>query len=285
MKWNWTSYAIFPFASVVILIATALFVLYKRQERPGRIFGVLMLLGCAEFMMCFVFERAAPTLSSKIFWNKTEYLGFLIAPTAWLIYALRYSGREDWLRPRTYIILSVLPAVFLGAVFTNELHELFWHDVALGVGGLFGPLSKTYGVGFWIFVAYINLTLLLATSLYLEMLIRSGQLYRWQTFALVPATVFAWLGIVLDLFGVSPLPKLVATAIGLIAGGTTVAISLSQLQRGDILRVSHRALIAGMGDGVVVLDGRNRVVELNATAQGLLGKSASDVVEQPIESV
>jgi PAS domain S-box-containing protein len=49
----------------------------------------------------------------------------------------------------------------------------------------------------------------------------------------------------------------------------------------DMVPTARDAVIEGMGDAVIVLDTRNRVVDLNPAAQEIIGHTASGVIGQP----
>ncbi len=53
----------------------------------------------------------------------------------------------------------------------------------------------------------------------------------------------------------------------------------------DIVPVARSAVIDGMRDGMIVLDTRDRIVELNPAAQLLLGRPASKAVGRHVSQV
>ena len=52
-----------------------------------------------------------------------------------------------------------------------------------------------------------------------------------------------------------------------------------------IMPVAHELIIAGLSDSVIVLDAQNRILELNPSAQELVGYRASDVVGKPVAQI
>jgi PAS domain S-box-containing protein len=49
----------------------------------------------------------------------------------------------------------------------------------------------------------------------------------------------------------------------------------------DIVPVARDTIIESMSDGVIVLDSQDRIVDLNPVAEGIIGRTASEVVGQP----
>jgi len=119
----------------------------------------------------------------------------------------------------------------------------------------------------------------------IRLLVRSRKLYGWQISAVVIGAIPAMLGPVLDIFKVSPFEPFVATALGLAIGSIAVAFLLSSLRRRDILTVSRAAIIRSISDGIVVVDGDNRVADLNPAAERLLGRPAARAIGKPLEQL
>ena len=76
-------------------------------------------------------------LAAKVFWDKAQFVGIVVAPTAWLAFVLQYTGYKLWLTRRTLVLLTILPLLTLLLVFTNETHGLIHSRVWLGTDGPF----------------------------------------------------------------------------------------------------------------------------------------------------
>ncbi len=286
MAWQWTPYTI-PLIIVAIISAIAAFYISSRRHHvPGSQTGVLILLATAEWTIGYSLELASTSLSDMVFWDKAQFVGICIIPTAWLVYVLQYTGREKWLTRRTLALLSIVPVITLLLAFTNEAHDLIWARVWLDTDGLFPVKGSTFGVGLWIYMAYSYIVVLVGIFLLIQALVRSGRLYRWQASALLFAVFTALLSsVVTDIFGLGPFPCLDLTPLALCLTVPVIAWILYRLRRLDIVPVARGAVIEGMGDGILVLDAQNRVVDLNPAAQHLFGYTFSEAVGQSVEQV
>jgi len=285
VAWQWTPYTI-PLIVAVAISATSAFYIWRRRHTPSSRTGVLLLLAAADWMMGYALELASVGLSAKFFWAKVKFLGVCIIPTAWLVYILQYTGREKWLKRRIIALLSVVPLITLLLVFTNEAHGLICHRVWLDTDGPFSVKGSTYGVGLWAYAAYSYILVLVGIFLLIQALVRSGYLYRWQASALLFAVFTPWLAnAVLDLSDLNPFPYLELTPFALGLTVPVVAWSLYHLRLRDIVPVARDTVIEGMGDAVMILDARNRIVDLNPAAQHLIGCIVSEVTGQSVEQV
>jgi len=145
MVWQWTPYAILPLAAALTLFITGFNVL-RRRINPASASGALVLFACAELMLAFFLETLSIEYSAKILWTKMQYGGLIVAPTAWVVYSLQYTGREKLLTKRNVILMSIVPLTILSLVFTNEMHGYVWGDIQLDTSGPFPELDKTLGL-------------------------------------------------------------------------------------------------------------------------------------------
>jgi PAS domain S-box-containing protein len=282
--WQETPYTASFLALVIALIVSALYVWWRRRV-PWAKTGALLVLAGAVWMLGYTLELASVPLAAKIFWAKVQYVGIVFVPTGGLAFALQYTGRRKWSR-LAIAFSSIVPLVTLLLVITNEAHGLvwtkIWNRVVTVASGEYLDSDKTFGIGYWVFVAHSLVLACIASFLLVQMLVRSNHLYRWQSMALLFAIFISLLGAIAEAFSASP-PDFIV--LGFAMACLVVAWSLAYLRRGDIRSVSSRAIFQNMSDGVVVLDDRNCVVDLNPAALCLIGREASRVLGRPVESV
>ena len=269
----------------VAFVLTALYVAIARRHKPTWAAGVVMLLACAELTLARALQGISSDLATKVFLYKMVYWGFTISPTAFLFLALHYSGLGHVLTLRTRLLLSIFPVLTAGLILTNESHGWMWNPArTVPIVNSMGFLSMSdAGTWYWLFVAYSYFVMGLGCFFVIRLLVRSRKIYGWQASAVVIAAILAMLGPVLDIFKMSPFEPFVATALGLAVGTITVAFTLSFLRRRDILTVSRAAIIQSISDGIVVVDGDNRVADLNPAAERLMGRPAARAMGKPLE--
>ncbi|WP_200530588.1 histidine kinase N-terminal 7TM domain-containing protein [Halorubrum sp. LN27] len=233
-------------------------------------------------------ELASPGLAATVFWANVQYLGIVVVVATWLLFALAYTGRSEWLTGRTVLLLAVEPVLVLAAVGTNGSHGLFRTSTDLVAYGSLTGLTSTPGPAFWIHSAYSYLLLFLGAVLILRLVARSGRLFRSQAVGLLLAVFSPWIGNGLFLAGVAP-PALDTTIIGFSVTGTVLAVITVRHRLLDIVpavrEVARDELIESMTDAVLVVDHRNRLVDANPAAESLLGEPIGDAVGEPIDEV
>ena len=279
MYWEYTPYVL-PLVITAAISAAVALMAWRRRRVPGAITLLVFMLAVVEWSVGNVLELGSPDLEAKLFWANLEYLGIVIIPVMWLVFALQYSGRERYLTRRNLILLLSIPLITLLLVWTNNLHGLMRYNIRLDTSGPFSVVAKTYGIWFWVNAAYSYGLLFLGTVILLQVLFRSSRLYRGQTVALLIGTLAPWVGNVLYISGFSPIPRLDVTPGAFAVSGLAVAWGLLRFRLLDIVPMAREAIIEGMGDGVIVLDAQNRIVDVNTAAQRIIGRTASEAIGQ-----
>ena len=100
-------------------------------------------------------------MTEKIFWSKLEYSGGLATPVLYLIFVLRFTGKDKLLSLRNILLLFIIPVFTFLLTVTNEKHNLIWSG--------FSPISpKTnlmeYYHGIWFWIGYIAYSYLLVAD-------------------------------------------------------------------------------------------------------------------------
>jgi PAS domain S-box-containing protein len=281
MTWQWTPYLIPLVATGIALILAAIYTL-RNHRTPGTKTVALVMLATAQWTLSYALELGSADLQTKILWTKTQYLGIVIVPTAWFVYTLQFTGRQRWLTHRNLLLLGVLPLITLVLAWTNEAHGLVWRQITLDTEASLPTLLQTYGTGLWLYIAYAYTLLLIGSLLLLQMFVRSLHLYRRQTFALLIGVFAPWIGNVVDMAGLTPVD---VAPLAFSVTAFSMIWSLFRLRWGDIVPVAHTAILQSIGDGVIVLDAKNRVVELNAAAEELIDQRAAEATGRPVEQV
>ena len=195
-----------------------------------------------------------------------------------MLFALLYTGRGRWVTRRALMLLAVVPAISLALIWTNGAHHLFWSFREIDTSGPFPAVGAVYGPWFWVHTAYSYLLILVATVLLVRALVSPLRLYRGQRFALLIGVLVPWAANAANLYGLNPVPNLDPTPLAFTVTGVALSWSLLRYRFLDVLPVARDVAVDAMQDGVIVLNAQNRVVDLNPTAQRVLGRTVPQAI-------
>jgi len=283
-QWQVTPYAV-PLVIAAALSATLAGLAWRRRSAPGVTPFVWLTLALAEWSLAYALELSSAGLQVALLLVKVEYVGIVIVPVATAVFALQYTGQRGWLTRRNLALAAIIPLVTLALVWTDDAHHLFYRSVRLDTDDSFPVLDFRYGPWFWVHAAYSYLLLLLSASLLFQALLESPRPYRYQATALLLGVLVPWLANALYISGLSALPRLDLTPFTFTLTGLVFAWGLFRFRLFDIMPVAQLAILEDMGDGVIVLDARDRVVYLNPAAGRAVECTVAEAIGRPAAQV
>ncbi len=277
MGWQISYYTVVLLGTASALFGLALFAFRKRSVPGGReLCAILFMVGW--WCGCYAIELASAEISAELLLARLEYFAIATIPALWLMFVVSYTGRGAWLAGRRRLALIIVPAVTVFLVWTNDAHGLFYTHV--GQSGHFGTLflDVEHGPGFWFHAFYSYALLVLATWVMLVFLARRPGRYRRQATALVAGTLAPWAANAVFLAGLSPFPHLDLTPIGFAVLGGAVTYAIIGFRLFDLVPIAREKVVESMADGVIVLDHRGRVADLNPAAAAIIGLPAAGLI-------
>ena len=265
MIWQYTPYLIPNVACGLILIILAITGLRNRTSPCARPYSLLM-FAAAVWAFCTALELSSADLATQMLAIQIEYLAMVAVPIGWILFALEYTGHEEWITRKNIALLCIIPAVTMMMVVTNSLHHLFYSTVSEVVIGNLSFHVVTYGPAFWLHSIY-SYTLIVATLLLIfQRFLFTTPVYRAQVTTILIATL---LPLVLNLMLVSRIGSFELvdpTPFALLFAGLVILIGMARFQLLDITPIAQEKILDNMIDGILVIDARGRIIRLNKAA-------------------
>lgn len=276
------------FAAVATITLTGYVFLRHRKGATERAFGV-MVGSIALMVIGFTARVFAVGRGAKLFWELVGYGGLVILPPAFLIFTLRFSGRNEWVSRRILVILSIHPVFTLITLATNPTHGLFYEGVYLTQVGDLSLLVWTAanaGPAFWVHVLYSYSVLVVSTVLLLRFAITSNRFYKGQTATLILGALIP-LGVNLAVLSDSVPQYIDITPLGFALGVLVLAAGIFRFQLLDIVPIARRTLVESLDDAVFVLDPNDRIIDANRAGRTspCLSPDIDNPVGEPFQSV
>lgn len=246
--------------------------------------GVLV-FAVALWSLAYMCSLTSTTLAVQLFWINVAMVGIVLVPGSWLVFALVYSGMNTWLSRHKLLLLAMMPLVTLIAAWTNPLHRLFRSAFYLVQVGPFMVLETTFGPLFWIHTAYSYSLLLLGSFFLARNLFRMSPFYRKQAGGLFIGLLTTWAGNAIYLSGLSPFPHFDITPLALGLSGLALTWDLFHFGLFALVPIAYSTVFQSMEEGVIVLDGRGFIADINPTALMLIRQRAQNVIGQPAERI
>jgi PAS domain S-box-containing protein len=280
--------------ALLLFLATGFAVLsagmgWRHRDAPGSVPFVALMALVAYWSLTYGIQLLGPTLGHQLFWDNVQYAGGFLAPTAFFVFTLYYTGREDRLTRGRLTALLALPVVAAAAVWVPGASRLIRQDATLVAVDSLTVASITHGPLFLLTVAYSYVLVTVGLGLLVVTTLRTPRLYRRQTLLITVGAAVPIAGSVgsylLDLTVVD------LTPLALSVFGVTFVVALARFRLLDVLPVARDRVIGQVDDGILVADEQGRIVDVNEAAtaildtEDLIGRSLSAVAAEHADAL
>jgi signal transduction histidine kinase len=279
------AYALPLFAAAGALVLLAVYAWRHRRAHPAAPAFVWLIVPVGVWLVAYGLEIMGRDVATKEAWETIIIISLAWVPFFWLIFAIQYSGHEAWLtRPR--VAFLSWPAVITTLLtLTNPLHGLVWTDILLDNSGPFLATVPVRGPWFWVHSVLTYATVLFGIGLFFVFVARSAAIFRHQGIAVVLASILPVLGNALHLAGLVPVPGLDPGAFAFALSVGIMALALFRYDLLIVVPIAQRVVLDHLLEGVIVLDPRNRILDINPAARRMLHLGSGDLVGQAAEKV
>jgi diguanylate cyclase (GGDEF)-like protein/PAS domain S-box-containing protein len=261
------------------LAAAAAISVWRSGDRAGGRSLLLILAAGVLYSVAYALELQASTLAAKEFWGGVKYIGVCALPIFWLAFTLQFTGRGERLTRRLLLLLAIEPILVLTLLAVPSTRDLI--HVYPNTFEQF-PLVR-FGVIGWMNLAYTQIVLLVTSALFFVTLWRIP--YRKQARWLVLALALPWAANAMYNFNVEPFGRVDVTAFALLLTIVVLVWGIYRFRLLDVVPVARAAILATIEDGVVVVDTYGRVVDVNPSAEWMLGRAGGDLVGRELREV
>ncbi|MEL6814401.1 MAG: diguanylate cyclase [Cyanobacteria bacterium J06598_3] len=277
-----------PYVAVLCLTAilsccVALTAWTRREIAPAtRPFTALM-VAIALYATTAAISAATFSLKPSIFWATLQYIASNSVIAFYLTFTLHFSGRRQWSQHwRRRLLIWALPVFNMGLVITNHWHRMVWSEFVLPTAPGELVTFRHGSVYFWI-VACFYIYVVTGTLLIARVALNASSLYQRQaTSIMLSASPPIIAG---SLYALALVPHTVnILPMSFLFTGLIYFASLFYFRLFDLLPIARDVLIERMTDGVLVLDNRGRVIDINAQAQRYT-HAAGPLIGKPVSRV
>lgn len=264
-------------ASAAFQVALSMYLWRRRQTSGARPLALTMLIS-AVWCLTDAGELAATQVGDKEAWFLVRDALALPGMTASLWFVLCYAGFERWLT-RPVVVTLVGAVVALLPLYVVDEGRLLWSRLWWdgSVRGELAPVGAVFGI-------YGYAIALLGTGLLLLLFVRSPA-HRVPVALIVLGQVTVRVAYPLGILNFAHVPNLESMALAVDFASLMYVVALFRFRLFDLVPVAREAIIEQMPDGLLVLDRRNRIADVNATAERHLQLSRSDILGKPAETV
>jgi PAS domain S-box-containing protein len=265
-------------APIVVTLALFFYV-WRRRSVPGALPLALAMLFSIPWAAGATLELAAADLPLKIFWFKFQTAWLLPVNTALTCFILEYANPGRWLNRRTLALLALPILLLVALILTNDWHGWIWLDFSFE-----GSIRPVYGAGSTALMAYNYALTALQAGVLVWLFVRSP-MHRWPVVLILASRVVMLIAFRLELIGRNPVAPMDLAVLTLLFTAAVYTLALFGFRMFDPVPLARKLVIEQMREGMLVLDNDQRVADLNAAAEKILGVRARHAQGRPLAQV
>lgn len=275
------------YASVATGVAAAILA-WRQRPDPGASPLVLFLAAQTWWSVCTLFRVSTASGAAELLWTRLGWVGVVVVPVAWVIFALEYTGRDEYLTRRYVGLLSVLPALTILLAFTPEYHDLLIVQQT-ATGGSGELVVEQGGIWFTVIAGYTYVLAAIGVMPILRMLWSTASAFRGQSTTLLIGAFTPLVTNVLFNLGALGGAAVDPTPIAFAVSGVAYLGAITQFNLfGKSPAPNWRArqfLFDNIQEGAVVVDSHDVVVEMNESCAAVFGTTLRQALGAPAAEV
>jgi len=282
---SWVVWASFLSAGGTLAL---LWYVWGYREKPGAGWFLLSLLG--QFVWSVGYGMALLVHEPTIRWALEIVVWTAMAGliAAFVAFALEYTGRTTIRDRGGLALVAAAPLAMATVTATNPIHGLAWSGFAIDpVAGL---ATVSYDLETWAVFGTTAGVLMasLASLLLFDTVLSYGRLYRTEAIAVGLSTIPPSVALLVWLYDLGPVPQLNLVTVFFLPH---IVLDAYAFVGSDMFefhpatrRAGERAAIEDLGNPVIIVDERDRIVTLNAAAAGVLQVDKRAVTTQALST-
>lgn len=275
--------------SLIIIFAALgvgiLLCILRKKEAGGSasIFAFSICLLLAAILYLSSEQTILHNLTILTILNTFSYIAAFFLAVIVFIFGLEFRSHRSWISFPILALLSFFPILTLLFIHTGissfalSTETTKTSTIYISAQGAWGWLNLVYSIG----ILTASLVLLIIPYNTLEVAPYKAPPMRLLTSSIILAILINVIGF----SGLLPIPDLELVLVGYSLIGISFIIYVIQYRSEEISLISRDEIFLGLGDGVIVLNGRENIIDMNSAAEQIIGISIRDAYDKPINQI
>jgi len=260
------------FLGAIIILTFGVALLLKRKT-PDNVAGISILVATvAIWTLAYLIHTINETYISLKILKSINYLCLSTAASAQLLFAFSYSHRTRWLTTTTYIIFLIEPIL---------IQIFFWMELSRA-----SSISPENRILHQVNLIYISCMLAVSIFLFTETFLSKPRPHFARAWTILMGSFFPLLSNLLIFVIQGDLDThifLSSFSYSLAIAGFSYGMFNNNLV--EVMPLTRDAVIEGMDDGWMVVDHQDKVIDVNSSAEKIIGMSRENIYGLPVAQI
>lgn len=282
--WQFTPMVWLYIASAIVAFILSIMAWRMRPVRSATVFSFFT-FSAGIWTIGYILGFFHTDLAWKLAMLRVEYLGIVTTTVLWLVFIFVYTQRDKALTVWFIGLLSIIPAITFVQILFVQQHDIFYRMYDFIIQDNLVLTQKDYGPGFYLWFVYSDLVLISGGILLIISIMKMPRQFRNESIILGAIVIIVLGANILYVTGNNPLHPYDTTPLTFAVVGILFMVIMRRYRFLDVIPVAHNLIFKDVDIGVIVLDKRAIILELNPIAeiilksgnQKLVGESFTDV--------
>ncbi|MBN2637626.1 MAG: PAS domain-containing protein [Bacteroidales bacterium] len=282
----WQLTPVFPIYVLAVVTSFLVAILgWRMRPARGTTYFSLMAFGAGIWSLGFLLGFFNTDPQWKFVMLRLEYFGDITSVYFWLLFAISFAQYDSWLTKRIIVLLAIIPILtFAQVLFVND-HDFFYKSFRLIEENGFVRFYKVYNLGFYLWAVYAYLSMIAGSVILVWGVMHRPKLFKTQNFLIALLIIIILVPNSLYITGLKPLGSYDPTPLTFVLAGILLIILLWKYKLFDIVPVAHHLVFKNVRIGVILIDNKLRILEMNPTAENIIGKVQNNVLGTSVSEV
>jgi len=282
--WSFSPLVIVYFTAALFALFLSFFSWHMRPVRGTVLFSTMMFF-VGIWIIAYIIETFCNYYPWKINALKLEYVGMTGAVIFWVLFVATYVQYNYLINRIVILIILIIPVFTLINVFQapNDtiIHESYYLIEKKGIK----IFAKNYNWGFFLWTGYAYAMMGVGILLIIIRIIHTPLKMRNQLIFLIPVVLVVILPNIFFISDNNPIEPYDPTPIALAVVGILFMISIFFHKLLDVVPVAHNLVLKNLKSGVIILDSRLHLMEVNPASEKIIGNPGRFILGRHIFSV
>ncbi len=271
MTWQFTSEVLIAILAAAIALTLGL-ISWRWWKTPGIIYYALMMISIGGWALFSGLEAASVPIPVKIMWAKMQYIEIAFIAAFWLLFILQYTHQNHRVSNWWVVMLMIIPLLTIYIGISEGKYHWLWDTITPVSSTPGAPLIFTHAWWFFVSAAYFYLEIIIGVIVLIRRTIVPPKSVGARALVLLAGVVPPLLCYLINqLQLVSGINFQIILMVGVVISGMIYFWGIYYFQLLEYSSLSRDVIIDNMSEGVIVLDRRDRIYNINTAALSMLG--------------
>jgi diguanylate cyclase (GGDEF)-like protein len=255
--------------SAMIQLLMAAYTWGRRNEPVAKSLIALFVL-CFVWTFAYAMDMASDNLGVKIFWTQIYWTAASFGPLLFTLIIFEHLEITHLLTRRRLALLLIPPIVTLLLAWTMRFHDLLLYGFVIIHANSLVILQSRNGIMYMPILLILQGTSLVAYYFLIRSL-RNANYIKWrQSITILCALLVPFFANIPTILRISPVTGFDFTPYFFVLSSVLFALAIFRYKWLDVIPMARNTLVEIMPVGVLVLDGKHRIVDMNPSAMQIL---------------